>query len=73
MLAGELRLTCSNPETITAEDNDVYYYRLVGKRYRRYQGQYILACVEDANPRRVMTAYTVDRFRKGEFVIWPET
>jgi hypothetical protein len=72
-LAGELRLTCSKSECITAEDNDVYYYRQVGKRYRRYKGQYILACAEDGSPRRVITAYLVDRFRKGEVVIWPET
>lgn len=72
-LAGELRLACSKPECITAEDSDVYYYRQVGKRHRRYKGQYILVCAEDGSPRRVMTAYLVDRFRKGEAVIWPET
>lgn len=65
----DLRLACRKPEVITAEDNDVYYYRPVGKGRRR---QYILAVVEEGTPRRLMTAYLVDRFRKGEVVIWPE-
>lgn len=69
--AGELRLACVRPDAITAEGNDVYYYRQLGKKFRRQQDKYILACVEDGDPRRVMTAYLVDRFRKGEVLIWP--
>jgi hypothetical protein len=63
-----LRHACSSPEAITAEGNRLYYYRAVA---RQRDWRYVIACVEDGNPRRVMTAYLVDRFRKGEFLIWP--
>ena len=33
----DLRLACRKPEAITAEDNDIYYYRPIGRgRTRRY-------------------------------------
>ena len=71
--AAELRLACSKPDAITVKDGDVYYYRQLGKKYRRYEGLYILVYARDGNPRRVITAYLVDRFRKGEVLIWPAT
>lgn len=67
--ANDLRLACSNPEAITAEGDRLYYYRLV---FWQRDWRYVLVCVKEGNPRRVMTAYLVDRFRKGEVLIWPE-
>lgn len=64
-----LRLTCSGPEAITAEDDRLYYYRPV---LPQRDSMYLIACVREGKPRRVMTAYLVDRFRKGEVLIWPE-
>lgn len=66
----DLRLACQKPEAMTAEDNDVYYYRLIGRLWNR---RYILAVTaEEHGVRWVQTAYVVDRFTKGEVVIWPE-
>ncbi len=64
-----LRFACSSPEAITAEGDRLYYYRPV--LWHR-DWRYVIACVKEGNPRRVMTAYLADRFRKGEVLIWPE-
>ena len=67
--ATALRLACSRPEAITAEGDRLYYYRPVSKQ-RHWR--YVIVCVKEGDPRRVMTAYLVDRFRRGEVLIWPE-